>query len=147
MTLNPRCLFFLMKNVLVQMKPFLSSQLLCCWSILAFLCRRSWGQLSLTNHDPSATVSAGDKRQKEGCFHSSLSLAEYGRSVSVSPFKVTGCSHPQVLLFTQFRTYHPLLLAFHVTHCKWCTQATVSTRRLTAHLAVLQSAFIFKPVS
>lgn len=44
------------KDVLVQFQPSPSFQLLCCWSVLAFLCRRSWGQLSLTNRDPSAII-------------------------------------------------------------------------------------------
>ena len=51
-------------NADVQIKPFLSFQLLYCWSALAFLCRRSWGQLSLTNRDPSAKISRRDKRPK-----------------------------------------------------------------------------------
>lgn len=35
---------------------------------------------------------------KEGCFHSSLYLRVYRRSFGMSPFKVTGCSQPVILI-------------------------------------------------
>lgn len=35
---------------------------------------------------------------KEGCFHSSLYLRVYRRSFGMSPFRVTGCSQPVILI-------------------------------------------------
>lgn len=60
--------------VLVQIKHFLSFQLLCYLSALAFFLRHSSGQLSMTSQDPLATISRRDTRPKAGCFHSFLSL-------------------------------------------------------------------------
>lgn len=79
----------------MQIKPFLSFQLLYCWSALAFLCRRSWGQLSLTNRDPSAKISRRDKRPKMVVLLPSLLFVLVSTSLfffNTSPFKVTGCS-------------------------------------------------------
>lgn len=110
----------------MQIKPFLSFQLLYCWSALAFLCRRSWGQLSLTNRDPSAKISRRDKRPKMvvpllpplclGLYKPFFSICHLSRSLGV-------------LLFSQVRTF-----------CTYCTH-TVIDRELESQQSYSQLLF------
>lgn len=110
----------------MRIKPFLSFQLLYCWSALAFLCRRSWGQLSLTNRDPSAKISRRDKRPKMvvpplpplclGLYKPFFSICHLSRSLGV-------------LLFSQLRTF-----------CTYCTH-TVIDRELESQQSYSQLLF------
>lgn len=110
----------------MRIKPFLSFQLLYCWSALAFLCRRSWGQLSLTNRDPSAKISRRDKRPKMVV----LLLPPLSWSLQAFFFSIRHLSRSLgVLLFSQLRTF-----------CTYCTH-TVIDRELESQQSYSQLLF------
>lgn len=110
----------------MQIKPFLSFQLLYCWSALAFLCRRSWGQLSLTNRDPSAKISRRDKRPKMVV----LLLPPLSWSLQAFFFSIRHLSRSLgVLLFSEVRTF-----------CTYCTH-TVIDRELESQQSYSQLLF------
>lgn len=110
----------------MQIKPFLSFQLLYCWSALAFLCRRSWGQLSLTNRDPSAKISRRDKRPKMVV----LLLPPLSWSLQAFFFSIRHLSRSLgVLLFSQLRTF-----------CTYCTHRVID-RELESQQSYSQLLF------